>query len=420
MACFIRLALNNAGAIRRGALLACLLAVFLPLKGVAYAAPSTQGIASLTDAEVRKLAGFYKEGKASDKVNILGRIVRHAQKALQKEPEPFSHVVTSGSQIKTGKTSNSSQAHKQSNDVYMLALAYAITGEDAYFEKARHYLLRWAQVHQPEGDSVAAVKFVPMFRAYDLIRGRLAAPDREVIDGWLSKTGLAVLADQEIARKEGAARGVNNHRSHALLILAVIGCTTGQERFIHYVTDKSGFLDHIGKNLATFDTEPPGAGLDYHQRKAYHYVAYNLRALGQLAVLLDRLAHLPGNPYAIHYRPYTVGVSGASLIKTLRILLPYAAGEKTHATEFEGTHNKNDLKRLENGSLHAVFNRKDAVPALESAAYFFAAIKAPSSGKRYFPAQLIADILADMGKPPSSPTYPTVGFLINRVRSPYL
>jgi len=379
----------------------------------------TQGVVSLTPKESRTLADYYK-GK-SDEASVLDKIVRDAEKAMQKEPAPLARIITSGASVKTGKASNSKEAEEESGNIYTLALAYAITGKEVYFEKASHYLLSWAQVNQPEGDSVAEVKFVPMIRAYDLIRNRLAPADRERIDHWMIGVGRAVLAYQEEARAKNSPRGINNHRSHALLIIAVIGCAIGEQNFIHYVTDKSGFLDHIGENLATFTNEPPGAGVDYHERKAYHYVAYNLQALGQLAIVLDRMRHLSNNPYGITYNPYTIEVKGVSPVKTLRLLLPYATGEKRNMTEFEGTDNKNDLKRLENGSLHREFNRKDAIPALEAANYFFLTVPDPTTVHSYNLTEITTDILIEEKGRLSLPrAYPTPAFLVNRVTSPYL
>lgn len=385
----------------------------------AHAAPVTQGIASLTPVEINRLAEY--NGGKSEESKSIKKIISSAGKALEKEPVPFATITTSGNNIKTGKKSNSKEVEEQANSAYALALAYAVTGEKAYFEKAKYYLLGWARINHPDGDSVAVAKLIPMFMAYDLIRDKFETYDAKIIDGWLKGIGRAVISGQRQAIAENSPRAINNHRSYALLILATIGCITGEQEFIRYATDKSGFLSHIGENLASFAGEPEGSGVDYHQRKAYHYVAYNLRALGKLAIILDRLAHMPGNPYAIDYNPYMVEVKGASLLKTLYTLLPYAAGEKNSMAEFEGSDNKNDLERLKNGSLNRSFSRKDAIPALEAAGYFFVAVRNPSSGEKYDLAQIVRDILAEAkGGQPLPTSMPTISFLINRVISPYL
>jgi hypothetical protein len=384
----------------------------------AHAAPATQGIASLTLVETHKLAEYY--GGKSEEAKAVNKIVNSAEKALQETPAPLASITTSGGSIKTGEKSNSKAVEKQAKASYTLALAYAITEKEAYFEKVKQYLLGWARVNQPDGDPVATAKLIPMFMAYDLVRDKISPDNMEMIDGWLKATGQAVISSQRQAIAENSPRAVNNHRSHALLILSVIGCVTGEQKFIHYVADKSGFLEHIGNNLASFPGEPEGAGVDYHQRKAYHYVAYNLQALGKLAIILDRLSRLPGNPYGIDYNPFMVEVKGASLLKALYALLPYATWDKINMDEFGGTENKNDLKRLENGSLAKSFKRKDAVAALEAADYFFAAVKDPVSGKSYNLAQLTLDILAEMKSGSlKTPSFPTQQFFINRILSPY-
>ncbi len=395
------------------------------LSALIYSSPAAaqhipQGTASLTAAEAASLAKALAD-ENSDKAKAVQEIIADADKAMKEVPEPDIKVITSGKTAKTGEKSNSTHTKKETRNAYMLGLAYAMTGRRLYLDQARRYLLAWSAVNEPEGDSIAEMKFVPMFRDYDLVRAKLSSGDRSQIDGWLRGIADAVIADQSQARAKDVARGINNHRSYALLIVGMIGSVLDEPRYIHYVVDKQGFLAHIQDNLHSFKGETAGFGYDYHQRKAVHYVAYNLQALGSLAVLLDRLRHVTGNPYHIDYNPYTVEVGGASLLKTLRGFLPYAAGEKEATHEFEGSLDVNDQKRLRSGALKTTFDRKDVVPVLESADYFFPVLKDERTGHTYDMAAIAAAIIQESKKGLSMPEkFPTPEFLVNKATSPYL
>ncbi|MDE3060789.1 MAG: alginate lyase family protein, partial [Pseudomonadota bacterium] len=269
-------------------------------------------------------------------------------------------------------------------------------------------------------DSVANAALLKMFQAYDLVRGSMTTSQQSTVDHWLAGIGNALISGQNAALASGSIEAVNNHHSWQLLEVGTIGTVLNNSAFIHYVTDQSGFLSQIGNNLKSFAGEPAYLGVDYDQRHAYHYVAYNLQALGQLAELVDRIGHLPGNPYGINYNPFTVQVNGASIQNTLDALLPYESGQKTSTTEFQGSKDPNDAARLANGSLSSTYHPSDGLPALAAADYFGHSVTDPlMNNQTYNLAQLTDSIMKASGQTPSSTTLPTAQFLQNTIESPY-
>jgi hypothetical protein len=377
---------------------------------------STQGLASYTPKEISVISGSYKS-PSSDTHNVIKNIISGANNAINKSPHPYETIVTSGSGAKTGEPSNTGAISHEASDVYKLALAYGITGDASYFNHAKTYLLDWAKINVPSSDSIANAALMPMFKAYDLIRGQFSSADKAQVDHWLGGIADALIEGHNNAMQDGSLTAVNNHHSWQLLEVGTIGATLGSPDYIHYVTD--GFLSHIGNNLKSTPGEEPYLGVDYAQRHAYHYVAYNLEALGNLAILMDRIGHLPENPYGISYNPFTVEVGGASIQHTLEALLPYASGEKHSLHEFQGSGNPNDAIRLDNGSLNSAFNISDALPAVQAADYFGHTANDPFSGHSYNLAKLAADILENADKTPLSGKFPTENFLANNIESPY-
>jgi hypothetical protein len=375
---------------------------------------ATQGLASYSSTEISNLADLYRSGSA-DEIKLISGMVRTAQKAMLEAPHAAASIVTSGAAVKSGTAASTSDVAHQSANAYALATAYGVTGDAKYLTQAKSYVLQWAKVNKASGDSVANEPLLKMFQSYDLIRGKMTLTERATVDKWMSGIADKLIAQHKADVAGHSMMAINNHHSFDLLEVGTIGAVLGRADYIHYVTDASGFLQHIGTNLKSFAGEPAHLGVDYDQRHAIHYVAYNMEALTKLAVLVDHIADLPGNPYGIHYNPFTVEVNGASIEHTLGALLPYAAGEKQSLNEFSGSHDANDALRLANGSLDKIFQPGDALDALESADYFGHSLTV--NGHSYNFAQLVGAILKSEGKTVVSAALPTMDFLDNRIES---
>ncbi len=368
-----------------------------------------------TQDEKNLLSILYRDGTASPTHKALADYIRTADKFMASKSDPAAHIITSGDSVKSSGSVNTSAASSQSGGIYALAMSYELTGNANYLDKAKSTLLGWAKTNIPDGDPIATAPLIPMFKAYAMLRDGFTAKEQNVIDGWMRSTADRLIEEQQHAQQAGSDTAINNHQSYALLEIGTIGAALNDARYIHHITDASGYLQHIGVNLQSFDGEPAALGVDYHQRDAIHYVAYNLEALTDLAVLIDRLGHLPGNPYAIHYNPLTAEVNGASLAKTLSAFMPYASGELQSNHEFENSHNPGDAKRINAGTLDKHFDPTEAVSILESASYFGSTLTLGEGGKTYDFTQLTAALLKSQGKLSLPASMPSAEILVNGI-----
>jgi len=378
---------------------------------------ATQGLASYTPTEIASLASTYHAGGTSDTITVLNSIVSSANSVLNVTPQPASTIVTSGTAAQTGQIANTGTVSTQASEAYSLALAYEVTGNTSYLTQAKSFLLSWAQTNVPIGDPIANAGLLPMFKAYDLISSQFSAAGQTTISNWMSGIANAIITTQTQAASSGSDTAINNHESFALLEVGTIGAVLGNNTFIHYLTDN--FQNHIGVNLQSIAGEPPYLGVDYQERDAYHYVAYNLQALGQAAILMDQFSHVSGNPYGITYNPFTVQVNGASIENTLDVLLPFATGQQQSLNEFQNSTDPNDATRLANGSLSSVFQPSDAIAALEAADYFGHTVNDPLTGQSYNLAQVTASILQNEEKLTLPAALPDQAFLQNDITSSY-
>jgi hypothetical protein len=342
-----------------------------------------RGIVSLTDEEITKLQNIYNSKVAGDEYTMTTYIVRQADKALLIAPCAVPSLITSGNTVATGEASTTSIGNKQSNAAYSLALGYAITGKQSYYDAALAIIKEWAAINNPVGDTVANASLLNMFRSYDL----LGVADND-INAWLTATGNAIIVEQESSIARNSQVGINNHHSWGLLEICTLGHMLNNQLFQDYY--QSRMDKHIADNLRSFPDEPLYFGVDFHERKAVHYVAFNMAALCNLMIIIEGRS--------------------TDVDNTFKALLPYASGEKQSMNEFEGSQNSNDDDRIANGSLSAVFDPIDALDAIN--AYY---LYSPVVGG-YNLASIATNIVIASGKKPVTAKYPTVDMFINYIR----
>jgi hypothetical protein len=148
---------------------------------------------------------------------------------------------------------------------------------------------------------------------------------------------IAKLANGYVARVDDQPRPLtgtyrNNWESHRVKLVAMAAFTLDDRQLINAA--QRLFVEQIGVNIA-----PDGATVDFAERDALHYVAYDLQPLVIAALSARR-----------HNRNWLVqrASNGATLAQALDWLVPYALGQKTHE-EFVHSSVAFDAKRREAG-----------------------------------------------------------------------
>ena len=280
---------------------------------------------------------------------------RTADEVLHQTPNPVDSIVSEGHLATDPKKIITGRSLKDIDKIYSLAITFRIGNDSVLLNKSIEFLSAWAIVNKPQGNPINDTKFENLFAAYDMIKEKIPAEKKIIIDDWLIK-----MADEEISTGKNKAKttSFNNWNSHRLKVIGCIAYLLNKEALKTYINE--ALPVQIEKNLL-----PDGSGFDFLERDALHYHIYTLEPLIKLATVLKRAT---GKDY-YNYR----SVSGASISKSIDFLIPYVAGEKTHG-EYVNSKVAFDKKRADNKEagfeIGANFKPANGIPVLVQAAYF--------------------------------------------------
>jgi hypothetical protein len=236
--------------------------------------------------------------------------------------------------------------------------SYAVTTNPAYSAAAKRMILAWVKAYQPSGQPIDETKLEPLFVAYGLTRSAFSEEERVAADGWLRSIARAALA----AFRPDSVTAFNNWNSHRLKIIGLIGFLLDDRSLVTHAMD--GFRKQIERNL-----RPDGSSFDFHERDALHYHCYDLEPLLTLAGAARQ--------NGVNLYGY-VAPNGACLSKSVRFLVPYCNGTKTHV-EWVNSKVEFDRTRAEAGEekfqVGAAFDPRSALRVFELAALFDDAFK---------------------------------------------
>lgn len=242
--------------------------------------------------------------------SMYNKVLKAADKALNLSPDPIDKIQTEGKLDSDPAKKATQISLKDMPLTYSLGMAYILTDDARYANKAKEYLLAWAGVNQPTGDPIDETNLEPMIRTYELLKDQFMDSEKTAIETW-----LAHIADSEIySRKKGKETSFNNWNSHRLKIIGLIAFTLKNQKYLDYTIQ--GFKKQIAEDLF-----PDGQSYDFQVRDALHYHCYTLEPL--LTLCID--AKLNGLDLFNYVSP-----NGCSLQKSVEFLIPFVTGEKEH------------------------------------------------------------------------------------------
>lgn len=311
-------------------------------------------VVSLNNAEVVRLQKLVKEDKSAGQQ--FAKLLKKADSALADAPNPIETITTEGrlkgDPLKTATT----EALRDMPKIYALAFAYRIKTDERYLKKAEEFLTQWAAKNKPSGDPIDETTLDNAFEAYDLIKDKLALPNKNVVENWFRAVAKAEIDFPRM--KKGRITAINNWNSHRLKIVGEIAWVLSDE------TLKAYTLENLKTQLAA-NLNPDGTSFDFLERDALHYHAYDLEPLTKLAIILKRGTGTDFYNYETE--------KGASIAKSVRFFAPYVSGEKTHE-EFVNTKVQFDRDRAKNGekgyASGTIFNASEGTEAISQAAWF--------------------------------------------------
>jgi len=287
-------------------------------------------------------------------------------------PSPIETIITSGNQLDGKGEKNTDKVAKDSDKIYALAQAFTATQQPDFLNTAQQWLLAWANTNKASADAIANTNLEKMILAYIMLKPHLI-DNSVVIENWLNSIAAEMIKFHNSKtpnpkRHDGLETIFNNHNSHFLKTILLIGYATNNRDYVNYV--KSEFPAQINRSFANAD----GSGIDFEARDSIRYHAYSLQELLKIGRLLSEHGDIDYNPYTL------VTESGASLKRAVQFLIPFSitgAGAKQH-TEYtnslnidKNTGENRDVKR--NGTPE--YDPKYSIPVFENAVYFDAGIE---------------------------------------------
>ena len=282
---------------------------------------------------------------------------RAADKALNDKPNPI-RVIQGEGKLKTDPLAiKTRESLGDMRKMYFFAYTFASTGDTQYADKAREFILAWAQQNMPTGNPIDETTLDDLFFAFDLTQSQFSPAEKKSAQTWMRKVADTQIAIGLIHARKGDGISKNNWQSHRLKIVGLIGYTLAEKKYIDYAIEN--FKRQIEVNL-----RPDGSSIDFHERDALHYHCYDVEPLLELAIA----AYNNGtNLYTYKSK------SGASLEKSVKFLMPFCSGEKKHP-EFVKSTVAFDRKRAESGDENYKaghhFDPKKGGRSLELAAAF--------------------------------------------------
>lgn len=256
------------------------------------------------------------------------QIVTRARAALSRPPAPVPRLHTEGTLPGKGIRDMSIAAKRDHPIALDLAMAWKLTGEQAYRDGAANYLTAWAKTYHTYLNPIDDTGFDALLLAYDLVEPDLSASERTPIDRFWRGMAEGYLRAMEVGPKNSNT----NWQSHRIKLATLAAFQSGDEVMIRRA--HLAYRRQLAANLRS-----DGSTLDFEERDALHYVTYNLDPLLMAAIAAQ--AH--GQDWYREAAP-----SGAALPRSLAWLATFALRERRHV-EFAHSHIAFDRERAAAG-----------------------------------------------------------------------
>ena len=294
----------------------------LPFAG-AFAAPRAQTLPFALTSPSRA-AGL----KTQVPARVATQVIRAAQKAVDRPVHLMAEVRTGGLLDGEGGRKESQQAQEDWRQARLQALAWRLSGEQAYLDNARKLALAWSRGYQPSFSPVDETELASLLMGVDLIQERLSASEREQLQAFCRTLATGYLSDP--VKVGGPSTARNNWHSHRIKIGTAASYLTGDTALI--ARAKQRFMSHVPRNIGE-----GGVPFDFEQRDALHYTTYSLEPLLTAALMAKN-----------HGDDWFAAPGARRLREALAWLAPYAQGQKTHE-EFANSAVPFDRKRVAAG-----------------------------------------------------------------------
>ena len=255
-------------------------------------------------------------------------VLERARSGLTRAPGAIPVIHTEGTLPGRGIREISSRAREDFAITLSLALAWRLTGERHYAERAELYLLAWAGTYRWSFNPIDETGFDTLIIATDLVDDALTPDSKARIDGFWHRLSAGYLD----AMDGTPINAATNWQSHRIKLATLSAYRVGDQTLIERA--RAAYRRHVSTNILA-----DGSVHDFHERDAIHYVTYNLDPLMTAALAAQR----HGEDWFGWRNP-----AGAGARDAVAWLVPYAEGRLTHQ-EFVNSSIKFDADRARVG-----------------------------------------------------------------------
>lgn len=273
-------------------------------------------------------AGAAQNWRAQVDTPAAVAVLERAAIGLTRPPGAIPVMHTEGTLPGRGIREISSRAREDFPIALSLALAYRLTGDARYAQRAETYLTAWATTYRWSFNPIDETGFDTLIMATDLVDDALSPDGKARIDGFWRALSVGYLD----AMDGTPINAETNWQSHRIKLATLAAYRVGDPALIARARD--AYRRHVSSNILA-----DGSVHDFHERDAIHYVTYNLDPLMTAAVA----AHVHGEDWFGWRNP-----SGAGPRDAVTWLVPYAEGRLTHE-EFVNSRIKFDADRARVG-----------------------------------------------------------------------
>lgn len=242
--------------------------------------------------------------------DVVAALRAQADAGLAREPHPRAVVHTQGLLPHEQDRDASVQAQEDWRQTLLQALAWCVSGEEAYAAKAQAYIEAWIPGYVSSSNPIDEADLVDLLFGLDFVQARVSATTvaharslgRQMAQGYLGER-----------RVGDPSTGLNNWQSHRVKLATAGAFLAGDAALISAARD--AFFAHVDRNI-----DANGLTYDFGQRDAMHYVVYDLEPL----MIAASIAAAHGQDW------YGAPATRGRLAEALKWLEPYAKGERSH------------------------------------------------------------------------------------------
>ncbi|MFZ5431583.1 MAG: alginate lyase family protein [Bacteroidota bacterium] len=339
--------------------------LLMVFQGVASLAQITE-IVILDNQEIKNLRELTYNNAAAQRFG--DSIVLVAERSLNDSPKPIRKIFYEGLLDSNPARIETVGCLEDMNKVADLIYASYIRDSRLFSEKAKAFVLAWANTYIPTGNPINENKLSALFWAYHRFKPDFSTAEKQLTEDWMVKIAQAQMDRQSTPN--------NNWEAKRLKIIGITGCITENTEMKEYAAD--GFRNYISS--AYYED---GTSNDLRDRDALHY---HIGGLTPTVATFITLAKFDPLFDLYHY----IAPSGSSIKKSVEYTWPYASGRKQRG-EWTNSKVKLDKERaasgLEKYQPGRLFDPREAIPLFEWAGYYhpewYSLFGKNSTGKNY-------------------------------------